>query len=113
VAERFVDQHYVRMDLAAAQQYTAGVAWQKVVEEQRLIGDQKIDASTRKPRVTYRLKSKLEPKDESASFVFEGSVHVDGADAFTQEWLVNTRKEPDGTWKVSNFSDLGEPRDLR
>lgn len=105
VAEHFVDQHYVRMDLKAAQAYTTGVAWQKVEEEKRLIGDQQIDASTRKPRVTYRLKEEVPSGGEASSFVFEGTILVDGADEFTRQWLVNTRKEADGAWKVSNFSE--------
>jgi hypothetical protein len=105
VAEHFVDQHYVQMDLKAAQAYTTGVAWQKVEEEKKLIGDQQIDASTRKPRVTYRLKEEVASQGEPTSFVFEGTIHVDGAGEFTRQWLVSTRKETDGAWKVSNFSE--------
>lgn len=105
VAEAFVDQHYVRMDLKAAQEHCVGVAWQKVEEEKRLIGDQQIDASTRKPRVTYRLKEQVPPHGEATSFVFEGTIQVDGADEFTRQWLVSTRKEAEGGWKVSNFSE--------
>ena len=110
VAERFVDQHYVHMDLTAAQKYTTGVAWQKVEEEKRLIGDQQIDASTRKPRVTYRLKDQVPPQGESPSFVFEATVQVDGAGEFTRQWLVNTRKDTEGGWKVSNFSEFDAVR---
>jgi hypothetical protein len=110
VAERFVDQHYVQMDLTAAQGYTTGLAWQKVEEEKRLIGDQQIDASTRKPRVTYRLKDQVPPQGESTSFVFEATVQVDGAGEFTRQWLVNTRKDSDGNWKVSNFSEFDAER---
>jgi hypothetical protein len=106
VAEHFVDQHYVRMDLNAAQEYCVGVAWQKVEEEKRLIGDQQIDASTRKPRVTYRLKNEVPPQGDSLSFLYEGTIQVDGADEFTRQWLVSTRKEPSGLWKVSNFSEF-------
>jgi hypothetical protein len=106
VAERFVDQHYVQMDLSAAQGYTTGVAWQKVEEEKRLIGDQQIDASTRKPRVTYRLKEQVPPQGDSTSFVFEATIQVDGAGEFNRQWLVNTRKDAQGDWKVSNFSEF-------
>jgi hypothetical protein len=31
---------------------------------------------------------------------------MDDAEPFTRRWLVNTRKEPDGQWKVSNFSEF-------
>jgi hypothetical protein len=104
VAERFVDEHYVRMNLPAAREYCVGVARHKVDEEARLVGDQVIDASTRKPRVSYELKETARADEVSASFVFEAVIHVDGADSFNKRWLVNTRRETDG-WKVSNFSE--------
>jgi hypothetical protein len=94
------------MDLTAAQGYTTGVAWQKVEEEKLLIGNQQIDASTRKPRVTYRLKEQVPPQGEATSFVFDATIQVDGASEFTRQWLVNTRKDSEGEWKVSNFSEF-------
>jgi len=105
VAERFLDEHYVRIDLPGAREYCSGVALQKIDEEARLVGDQHIDASTRKPRVTYHLKQKASEEGDSATFVYEGTIHVEDADSFTKQWLVTTRREPDGKWKVSNFSE--------
>jgi hypothetical protein len=105
VAERFLDEHYVRMDLQAAKQYCVGVALQKVEEEARLVGDQLIDESTRKPHVAYRLKEKAHEEEDSASFVYEATIRVDGADTFSRRWLISTRKEAGGAWKVSNFSE--------
>ena len=106
VAERFVDEHYVRMNLPAARDYCVGVARQKVDEEARLVGDQVIDASTRKPSVSYQLKETARSDEHSASFVFDAVIRVDGADSFNKRWLVNTRREADGAWKVSNFSEF-------
>lgn len=105
VAERFLDEHYVRMDLGAAKQYCTGVALQKVEEESRLVGEQRIDESTRKPHVAYRLKEKASEEEDSASFLYEGTVRVEGADTFSRRWLVTTRRQPGGAWKVSNFSE--------
>lgn len=104
VAEHFVDQHYVQIDLEAAKPFCTGVALQKVQSEQRLTQGQTIDEATRKPTVRYRL---LEKKDDGdhASFVFEGTIHVADAGKFTRKWLISTRR--DGTlWKVSNFEEF-------
>ena len=108
VAERFLDEHYVRINLEAAKAYCVGPARQKVEEEARLVGDQVIDASTRQPRVSYRLAERRDERADRASFVYEGSIQVDDAEPFTRRWLVNTRKEADGQWKVSNFSEFEE-----
>ena len=46
VAEEFVDQHYVNIDIQKAKQYAVGLALQKINEEIRLTAGQTIDAST-------------------------------------------------------------------
>jgi hypothetical protein len=104
VAERFVDQHYVQINLAAAKPYCVGLALKKVEDEQRLTQGQTIDESTRKPSVHYRLIDKKEDADQ-ASFVFEGTIHVEDAGKFTRKWLITTRREG-GVWKVSNFEEF-------
>lgn len=105
-AERFLDAHYVRMNLAAAKEYCVGVARSKVEEMQHLIGDQMIDDSTRKPRVSYALQETRDEGKDRVSFLFEGKIHLEGADDFTRHWLVSTRREPDGAWRVSNFQEF-------
>jgi hypothetical protein len=106
VAERFLDEHYVRMDLERAKPYCVGVALQKIEEMQHLIGGEKIDETTRKPHVSYDLEKTTEESAERASFLFRGRIRVEDADEFTRHWLVTTRKEPDGGWKVSNFQEF-------
>jgi hypothetical protein len=105
-AERFLDAHYVRMNLADAKEYTTGVARSKVEEMQHLVGDQVIDDSTRKPHVSYDLQETRDEGEDRVSFLFEGKIRVEGADDFTRHWLVSTRKEPDGAWRVSNFQEF-------
>jgi hypothetical protein len=105
VAERFLDAHYVAIDLRAAKHYCVGPARQKVEEEARLVGDQVIDAGTRQPQVRYRLAERRDEGAARASFVYEASIVVDDGEPFTRRWLVSTRKEDDGQWKVSNFSE--------
>ncbi len=104
VAEGFLDQHYVHIDLEAAKPFCTGLALQKLRDEQRLTQGQQIDESTRKPTVHYRL---IETKDdaEHPTFVFEGTIDVDDAGQFKRKWLVTMRRDGDG-WKVSNFEEF-------
>jgi len=103
VAEEFVDQHYVNVDLQKAKNYTVSVALAKVNEEIRLTAGQKIDASTQKPRVNYTLLEKNE-SDKRSSYLFEGKIQSDDGTSFTRKWLITTRKEGD-QWRVSNFTE--------
>ena len=103
VVEEFVDQHYVKIDLPKAKAYAVSVALEKINEEIRLTAGQQIDASTRKPKVNYRL---LEKKESSgrASFLYEGTIQSDDGTSFTRKWLVAARKEG-AQWRVSNFTE--------
>ncbi len=60
VAEEFVDQHYVNIDLQKAKAYAVSVALAKIDDEIRLTTGQQIDASTQKPKVNYKLLEKHE-----------------------------------------------------
>lgn len=103
VAEEFVDQHYVGMNLQKAKALAVSIALNKIDEEIRLTVGHKIDASTQKPRVNYTL---LEKKDggQRASFLFEGTVRTEDNSTFTRKWLITTRKEGN-QWRVSNFTE--------
>lgn len=103
VAEEFVDQHYVKIDLPKARAYAVSVALEKVNEEIRLTAGQTIDASTRKPKVNYQLLEKKE-SGARASFLYEGTIQSDDGTSFTRKWLVAARKEG-GQWRVSNFTE--------
>jgi hypothetical protein len=104
VAEGFVDQYYVRIDLRAAKPFCIGLALKKLLEGERLTAGQTIDEGTRLPLVRYRLVDKKDDGDQP-SFVFEGTINVDGAGSFTRKWLVTTRRDG-GAWKVSNFEEF-------
>ncbi|HVO24846.1 MAG TPA: hypothetical protein VMW56_14590 [Candidatus Margulisiibacteriota bacterium] len=104
VAERFVDQYYVQINLAGAKQLCAGLAAKKLEDEERLTAGQAIDESTRKPLIRYSLIDKKEEGDRP-SFVFEGRIQVDGADTFTRKWIITTRREGDA-WRVANFEEF-------
>jgi hypothetical protein len=103
VAEEFLDQHYVNIDIPKAKQYAVGLALQKLDEESRLTAGQAIDASTQKPKVSYQLIEKREG-DNRASFLYQGTIRSDDGSSFTRKWLIAARKEGN-QWRVSNFSE--------
>src|ERR1041384_194226 len=103
VAEEFVDQHYVAIDLPKAKALTVSVAQHKIDEEIRLIAGQKIDAATQKPRINYRLLEKNEGAQRS-TYLYEGTIQSDDGTSFTRRWLITARKEGNG-WRVSNFTE--------
>jgi hypothetical protein len=103
VAEEFVDQHYVHINLQRAKEHAVGLALQKIDEEIRLTAGHVIDASTRKPKVHYRLLEKKEGA-RRASFLYEGTIRAQDAPQFTRRWLIVARKEGD-QWRVSNFTE--------
>lgn len=103
VVEEFVDQHYVHIDLQKAKAYTVSVALSKVNEEIRLTAGQAIDASTRKPKINYKLLDKKE-NEKRASFLYEGTIQSDDGSSFIRKWLIAARKEGD-QWRVSNFTE--------
>ncbi|HWP58186.1 MAG TPA: hypothetical protein VNL14_09885 [Candidatus Acidoferrales bacterium] len=104
VTEEFLDQHYVHINLVKAREYTVGLAEKKVDEEIRLTAGQVIDASTRKPRVHYRLLERKESADR-VSFLYLATIQPEDAPEFTRRWLVFARKHGD-TWRVSNFTEF-------
>jgi hypothetical protein len=103
VAEEFVDQHYVNVDLQQAKNYAVSLALAKVNEEIRLTTGQKIDASTQKPRVNYKLLEKHEG-DKRSTFLYEGTIQSDDGTSFTRKWLISARLEGN-QWRVSNFTE--------
>jgi hypothetical protein len=103
VAEEFVDQHYVEIKLQNAKAYAVGLALEKIDDEIRLTAGQAIDASTRKPKVHYRLVEKKEA-DGRVSFLYEGTIQAEDAPEFTRRWLVVARRDGD-QWRVSNFTE--------
>jgi hypothetical protein len=105
-AESFLDEHYVHIDLEAAKRYCVGVALEKVEDEQRLVGDQQIDATTRKPHVSYSLAEQRDDTGDSVQLVYNASIRFDDGGTTALRWLITARREPDGTWKVSNYQEF-------
>jgi hypothetical protein len=105
-AERFLDEHYVRIDLRAALPFTSGLARRKVEDELQLVEGQPIDAATRKPTVHYRLLEERPDGDHAVNYLYLGSITVEDADRFERRWMVTVRREAEG-WRVTNYQELG------
>jgi hypothetical protein len=105
VADRFIDQYYVAIDLKAAEPFCArkSLALQKLRDEIRSLENQKIDANTRKPTVHYKLTAERDAPDH-IEFLFRLTIDVPDGGSFKRNVLIAARKEA-GTWKVSNFDD--------
>jgi len=106
-AERFLDAHYVTIELANALPYTSGLARQKVEQEMELVKGFAIDETTAKPIVRYRL-IKEDPDPAGGShFLYRGTIVLEGADGFDRQWLVTVRRENEG-FRVTNYQEFGE-----
>jgi len=104
-AERFLDAHYVHIDLPATLPFTSGLARKKVESEIELVRGVTIDESTRKPSVHYTLLEERPDGSEAVSYLYRGRIAVDGADGFERRWLVTVRQEPEG-WRVTNYQEF-------
>ena len=104
-AERFLDAHYVRIDLPAALEFTSGVARQKVETELRLVQGQAIDETTRKPSVHYRLLEEHPDGAAAVRYLYRGSIAIEDADRLERRWLVTVRFA-EGGWRVTNYEEL-------
>jgi len=105
VAERFLDAHYVEINLQAAKPYCTGLALDHLEKEIRLTEGQTIDESTRQPQVHYRLVEEKPRGQQSVSFVYETTISVDGAGDFTKKVLLTMRQGEQG-WQVANYSEF-------
>ncbi len=104
-AERFLDAHFVHIDLPAALEFTTGVARHKVEGELALVQGQPIDEATRKPSIYYTLLEERPESEHAVSYVYRGTITVEDADRFDRRWLLTVRFE-DGGWHVTNYQEI-------
>src|SRR5262250_1177751 len=91
VAERFLDAHYVEIDLQAAKPYCTGLALSRLEDEIHLTEGQAVDESTRKPQVHYHLLEEKPRGEKSVTFIYETRISVDGAGDFIKKVLLTLR----------------------
>jgi hypothetical protein len=105
VAEKFLDTHYVNIDLPAAKAYCTGLALSRVEEEIRLTVGHLIDESTRKPQVYYRFIEERPRGDSSTSLLYDATFTMAGAEQFKKKILLTLRRGEEG-WRVANYSEF-------
>ena len=106
-AERFLDAHYVEIDLPRALPFTSGLARHKVEEEIELVKGVEIDDTTLKPIVRYSLLEEHPDGEGGTKFLYRGKIVVEGSDGFERRWLVTVRQEPPG-YRVTNYQEISE-----
>jgi hypothetical protein len=105
--ERFLDTHYVRIDIHGSLPLTSGVAHAKVEKEIALTRGVAIDETTRTPSIHYRLLEETPGDDGGVRFLYEATISPPEADSFQRRWLVLAR-QVDGAWMVTNYEELPE-----
>jgi hypothetical protein len=105
VAERFLDAHYVQINLEAAKVLCIGLARSRVEDEIRLTSGAVIDANTRPPQVYYKLIEEKARNERNASLLYETTFAVAGAGQFTKRILLTLRQD-EGDWRITNFKEF-------
>lgn len=103
VVDRFIAARYIAIDLSATAPLCTGLALDKIHEEMKLTAGQKIDETTRKPLVHYKLKAERDG-DDHVQYLFRATIDVPDGGSFQKNWMITARKEG-SVWKVSNFSE--------
>lgn len=105
VAERFLDAHYVRIDLPTARGFTSGLAREKIDREAELTRGQIVDEGTRMPRVHYRLVEERERGNEAVSFVYDATFTVPGDEPLERSLQLTVRRLQGPVWRVTNYQE--------
>jgi hypothetical protein len=103
VVDRFITAHYMAIDLKSTETLCTGLALDKIHEEERLTAGQKIDESTRKPVIHYKLKAERDAPDH-IEYLFRATIDVPDGGSFEKNWMITARKEG-SIWKISNFNE--------
>jgi len=101
VVERFIEAHYIAMNLKSSERWCTGLALDKLHKEEALTMGQAIDDETRKPTIHYRLKDQRDGQDR-VIYLFLATIDVPDGGSFEKKWMISARKEGP-IWKVSNY----------
>ncbi len=103
VVDRFIEAHYMAIDLKASEPLCTGLALDKIHQEMQLTAGQEIDDSTRKPIIHYTL-TQTRDEREHVTFLFKARIDVPEGGTFNKFWMITARKQGQ-LWKVSNYSE--------
>ncbi|MFT4571485.1 MAG: hypothetical protein ACI8TX_002722 [Hyphomicrobiaceae bacterium] len=110
-AERFLDAHYVRMNLALSHELAEGVARLKIAKEIELVSELTDQERPTMPRVHYSLQSDSlhSEHDGEGAVIFQYRLRIEsaGSSSALEKLVLLTVREPvagEG-FVVTNFSD--------
>jgi hypothetical protein len=103
VVDRFIEAHYVAINLKSSERWCTGLALDKLHKEEALTLGQAIDDETRKPVIHYKLKDQRDGQDR-VTYLFLATIDVPDGGSFEKKWMITARKEGP-IWKVSNYSE--------
>ena len=103
VVDRFIEAHYIAINLKSSERWCTGLALEKLRQEEALTAGQAIDEETRKPTVHYKLQQQRDGQDR-VMYLFLATIDVPDGGTFDKKWMITARKEGQ-IWKVSNFNE--------
>ncbi len=103
VVDRFIEAHYIAIDLKSSEPLCTGLALDKIHKEMQLTAGQAIDESTRKPIIHYTLTQTRDERDH-VTFLFKARIDVPDGGSFNKFWMITARKQGEA-WKISNYSE--------
>ena len=108
VADMFVDKYYVESDQERALPFTSGVAQMHLKDELRLTaearGGQSAGMQVRQVRVYYTRKA-LQGDGPGREADYELDIRPQGGGDLQRRAHLRLAREPDGTWRVADFSE--------
>jgi hypothetical protein len=103
VVDRFIEAHYLAINLKSSERWCTGLALAKLHQEEALTRGQEIDDETRKPTIHYRLQQERDGENH-VIYLFLARIDVPDGGTFDKKWMITARKEGE-VWKVSNYSE--------
>jgi hypothetical protein len=103
VVDRFIEAHYLAINLKSSERWCTGLALEKLHQEEALTAGQSIDDETRKPTIHYKLQQERDGQDR-VMYLFLATIDVPEGGSFDKKWMITARKDGE-IWKVSNYSE--------
>jgi hypothetical protein len=111
VADKFVDRYYVESDQDSALPLTTGVATLRLEDELKLTKEarQGNPGMQLRPVRVYYTRKGLSGAGPSREADYELDIRPQGGGELQRGAHITLAQQPDGTWRVSNFSE-SQPR---
>src|SRR5690242_7092038 len=111
VADKFVDRYYVEADQDSALPLTTGIATMRLEDELKLTKEarQGNPGMTLRPVRVYYTRKALAGQGASRAADYELDIRPQGGGDLQRGAHLTLAQQPDGTWRVSDFSE-SQPR---